>query len=57
MVVLYFKPEDLIKITEKEGARERTLEALKKFKEADEELERICKELGIDKPELVCKRA
>lgn len=56
MVVLHFKPEDLIKITEKEGARDRTLEALKKFKEADEEIERICKELGIDKPELVCKR-
>ena len=49
MVVLYFKPEDLIKITEKEGARDRTLQALKKFKEADEEL-------GIEKPELVCKR-
>ena len=29
-------------------------DAIKKFDEADKELERVCKELGIKKPEMVC---
>lgn len=31
------------------------METLKKFQEADEELEKICNELGIEKPEMVCR--
>jgi hypothetical protein len=36
------------------GSRARTLEAIRKWKEADAELKRICKELGIDVPEMEC---
>lgn len=36
-----------------EDARQRTLEALKQWREADERLEALCKELGIEKPVLV----
>ena len=35
--------------------REKLQDTLRKFNEADEELTKICKELGIEKPELVCK--
>jgi hypothetical protein len=34
--------------------RERSIEYVKKWKEADENLTKLCLELGIDKPEMVC---
>lgn len=34
--------------------KERTLAAIKQWREADERLEALCKELGIEKPALVC---
>jgi hypothetical protein len=35
-------------------SREKTLEAIRKWKEADAELKRICEELGIEVPIMVC---
>lgn len=54
MLIFHFKPEDIPEFT-KEDNRKKLMDTLKKFQEADEELERICKELGIDKPEMVCR--
>lgn len=54
MVVLLFDPKSLQSISGKE-AKEKLQESLRKFNEADEELTRVCKELGIEKPEFVCK--
>lgn len=54
MVILLFDPKSLNTLNDKE-AKEKLQESLRKFNEADEELTRICKELGIEKPELVCK--
>ncbi|WP_443698937.1 hypothetical protein [Pseudomonas sp.] len=45
---LKFTPEQL------KGNRERSLESVKKWKEADEALTKLCLELGIDKPVMVC---
>ena len=54
MIVLYLKPKDLIKLEDNNpGARERTLAAIEAFNKADEELQRVCDELGIEKPEMV----
>jgi uncharacterized protein (DUF58 family) len=39
---------------EAKKSRERTLEAMRKYREAQAELERICKEKGIEVPILVC---
>lgn len=38
-----------------EQARERSLNAVKEWREAQAELERICKELGLEVPVMVCK--
>ena len=38
----------------KPSSREETLERLKKWTEAQEDLERVCKELGIPVPIMVC---
>lgn len=54
MVILLFDPKSLQNINSGD-MREKLQETLRKFNEADEELTRICKELGIEKPELVCK--
>lgn len=54
MLIFHFKPEDVSELN-KEDSRKKLMDTLKKFQEADEELERICKELGIDKPEMVCR--
>ena len=54
MVIFHFKSEDVSQIN-KEDNRKKLIGTLKKFQEADEELERICKELGIEKPEMVCR--
>lgn len=54
MVIFHFKPEDMLEFN-KEDNRKKIMDSLKKFQEADEELERICKQLGIDKPEMVCR--
>lgn len=54
MLIFQFKPSDMEKIDD-DKSRESIVEMLNKFKEADEELERICKELGIEKPEMVCR--
>lgn len=54
MVIFHFNPKDIPRIND-DQSRERIMDSLKKFQEADEELERICKELGIDKPEMVCR--
>jgi hypothetical protein len=53
MIVFYFKPEDLTVIQMQENKR-RTQEIVKKFFEAELELERLCEELGIPKPEIMC---
>lgn len=45
---LKFTPEQL------EGNREKTLECIRKWKEADEDLTKLCDELGIEKPEMIC---
>lgn len=49
--ILYVDPKILQ--ADQEDARERTLDALRQWREADERLEALCKELGIDKPVLV----
>lgn len=49
-----FKAEDIQKLKQVEGARERTLKAVEEFFEADRKLTELCKELGIEKPEMVC---
>lgn len=54
MLIFHFKPEDVSELN-KEDNRKKLMDTLKKFQEADEELERICKQLGIDKPEMVCR--
>jgi len=54
MVIFHFKPENMPELN-KEDNRKKLMDTLRKFQEADEELERICKELGIDKPEMVCR--
>lgn len=54
MVIFHFKPKDIPEM-DKEDNRKKLMDSLKKFQEADEELERICKQLGIDKPEMVCR--
>lgn len=54
MVIFHFKPEDIPEMN-KEDNRKKLTDSLKKFQEADEELERICKEIGIEKPEMVCR--
>lgn len=38
-----------------EQAREMSLNAVKEWREAQAELERICKELGLEVPVMVCK--
>lgn len=38
----------------KPPSREHTLELLNKWKEAQDELERVCKELGIAIPTMIC---
>ena len=43
-----------LKIPADKNARQRTLDALDKFKKASAELERRCAELGIEVPKLVC---
>lgn len=53
MSTLYIKPDDLNLILENPGSRERTLAAIEAFNKADENLQRICDELGIEKPEMV----
>lgn len=53
-MILLFDPKSLQNINS-DDTREKLQETLRKFNEADEELTRICKELGIEKPELVCK--
>lgn len=45
---LEFTPEQL------KDNREKTLEVIRKWKEADEELTKLCIELGIEKPEMIC---
>lgn len=47
MLVFHFKSEDVSEIN-KEDNRKKLMDTLKKFQEADEEL-------GIDKPEMVCR--
>jgi translation initiation factor 2 alpha subunit (eIF-2alpha) len=54
MLIFHFKPENMLELNT-EDSRKKLMDSLKKFQEADEELERICKELGIDKPEMVCR--
>lgn len=54
MLIFHFKPEDVSELN-KEDNRKKLMDTLKKFQEADEKLERICKELGIEKPEMVCR--
>jgi hypothetical protein len=53
MNTLFIKPEDLNFVLENPGARERTLAAIEAFNKADEDLQKICDELGIEKPEMV----
>jgi len=55
MIMFTFDPEkmDMTEIDKKER-RKRLTEVLRKFQEADEQLDAICLELGIPKPELVC---
>lgn len=48
---------DLSKIKVEPGSRERTLEAMERYRKADAELERLCKERGIPVPKLVCSGA
>lgn len=43
------KPKDV----DLESSKKKTLDALAKWKAADEELTRICEELGLDKPTLI----
>lgn len=45
---LKFTPEQF------KNNREKSIEATKKFQEADEALTKLCLELGIDKPVMVC---
>ena len=54
MLIFHFKPEDVSELN-KEDNRKKLMDTLKKFQEADEELESICKQLGIEKPEMVCR--
>jgi sugar diacid utilization regulator len=54
MLIFHFKPENMLELN-KEDNRKKLMDTLRKFQEADEELERICRELGIDKPEMVCR--
>lgn len=54
MLIFHFKPEDVSELN-KEDNRKKLMDTLKKFQEADEELERTCKQLGIEKPEMVCR--
>ena len=49
--IFYVDPKILQ--ADQEDARERTLDALRQWREADERLEALCKELGIEKPILV----
>lgn len=53
-MILLFDPKSLSTVNNKE-VKEKLQESLRKFNEADEELTRVCKELGIEKPELICK--
>lgn len=53
-MILVFDPKSLNKFSTND-VKDKLQETLRKFNEADEELTRICKELGIEKPELVCK--
>jgi hypothetical protein len=54
MLIFHFKPENMLEFN-KEDNRKKLMDTLKKFQEIDEKLERICNELGIDKPEMVCR--
>lgn len=38
-----------------EGARQRTLEAVERFRKADEEIKKLCKKHGFTIPEVVCR--
>lgn len=52
-----FSAEDFAKLQSHqdwEGNRKKLQEAINKYAEADKELERVCKELGIEKPEMWC---
>lgn len=52
--MIYFKVSaDMISSQGSKNNLEKLQESLRKFEEADKELERVCKELGIPKPELV----
>lgn len=53
-MILLFDPKSLHALSSND-AKDKLQETLRKFNEADEELTRICKELGIEKPELICK--
>lgn len=45
---LKYTPEQL------KESRQKSLEAIQRWKEADEALEKLCKELGIEKPIITC---
>lgn len=38
-----------------EDSRKRTLEAVERWKKADEDLKKLCEELGIEVPVLTCR--
>lgn len=48
-----FKPQDICCLEQKDKNLVFLQELLKKYKEADEELEKYCKENNIEKPELI----
>lgn len=49
-----YRPLKIKPLKPSEGSRERTLKALEDYQKAQAELERICKEKGIEVPVLVC---
>lgn len=48
-------PRRVITPEEASASRARTLEAIRKYREAQEALERVCKEKGIEVPVMVCR--